>query len=80
MAPKKNFILPQTARYTFTVEKDILKEVRKFAIDYEMDEREVPEFALRFLAHTYRNMALPDREKGLAFFLPVAPTEESEDI
>jgi metal-responsive CopG/Arc/MetJ family transcriptional regulator len=78
MAPRRSFTLPESSRFTFTIQKDLLKEVRKFSIDYEVDERDIPEIAMRYLMRTYANMEPQDRAKGLSLFVPGCETEEPE--
>lgn len=80
MAAKKNLNLPPTSRYTFTVQKDLLKEVWKFSIDYEIDERDIPELALRYLMSTYSNLGPQERAEGLSYYLPELKAKEEGDI
>jgi hypothetical protein len=85
MTQKKNFSLPKTSRFIVTVEKDLLKEIRKFSIDFEVNEKEVPEIALRFLMDAYIAMDRQDLAQGLAYFFPgdrpaaPASADEAED-
>lgn len=80
MAPRRTFTLPESSRFCFTIQKELLKEVRKFSIDYEIDERDIPEIAMRYLMNTYANMDPQDRAKGLELFIPGGSTEDSEVV
>lgn len=72
MTQKKSSSLPQTARFIVNVDRDLLKEIKKFAIDFEVDEREVPALAVRYLVNAYVAMSHQDRAKGLNYFFPCA--------
>lgn len=70
MTQKKSPSLPQTARFIVNVDRELLKEIKKFAIDFEVDEREVPTIAVRYLVNAYVAMNHQDRAKGLGYFFP----------
>ena len=80
MTQKKSPSLPQTARFIVNVERDLLKEIKKFAIDFEVDEREVPALAIRYLVNAYVAMNHQDRSKGLDYFFPCAGPCAGQDV
>jgi hypothetical protein len=67
---KKNFSLPKTSRFIVTVEKELLKEIRKFSIDFEVNEKDIPELALRYLMDAYIAMDRQGLSQGLSYFFP----------
>ncbi len=81
MTQKKSYI-PQTSRVSFTISKKEIKEIKKFAIDFDMEEKDVPVFALGYLINAYTKMTAEDRAKGLDYFWvqePIVDTENPED-
>lgn len=65
---KKN-ILPETTRFSFVASKDVVKGIKKFAIDFELSEKEVPLIAVEFLLKNYNKLSSEDIAIGLDAFL-----------
>ena len=68
MITKKSAI-PESTRVSFTASKEVIKGIKKFAIDFEVSEKEVPMIAIRHLLRLYEELTPSDIENGLARFL-----------
>lgn len=75
----KTTLLPDTRRMSVTLTRQQLKSLKKFAIDFDQEEKDVPSIALDALLQKYDQMTSEEREGGLSVFFPKARVQDGAE-